>query len=348
MSEQSPLIERVRAAIRRWRELDGSEWETGLSPEGTRLAQTTAADLILEGELGGEEVPRHTAIWCSSNLFTAPLEWVATLTASGGSVTLKAPGSTPRVVAAIADAFEGLPVRAVTIDHRETPELLGEVDALLAFGADSTMTALEKATPDGVPSSLHGHQVSCAVIDCDLLDTPAALREAAAGVALDHTLHDGRGCMSPVALFLLGESREALIDAIGEEMERLQAEVPRGPLTPLEGTDWRQRVGLARVLGGRVLGGETWAVTSLPSTRFEAHAPTRLVATHPIGSVDDLAQLLGDHPLSTCGTNLQGAHLEKLEALGFTRLTTPGEMQRPPLGRDHDGRDVIARLNGRG
>lgn len=325
----------VRDAVQAWCSLDPSDWNTGLSNQGARLAMNTAARLVLDGELGvaSGEPPSKLVIWCASNVFTAPLEWTALFTALGTEVLLKASSRIPHATEALAGAFESLGVSAHTLDHVPALDLLGGADAMLAFGADETLSELEAQLPSSLLRSMHGHKISVAVVSGR---DPQRTAEA---LAWDMVLYDGRGCMSPVAIFCLGET-EALADCLANALESTGVRIPPGPLEPWQGPQWRQRTGLARALG-TCREGRRWAVCNTALSPLNSTLP-RMAMLHEI---DDLASLafLRDLPLSTCATDL--ADPVDLQALGFHRICEPGDMQRPPLGRLHDGVDIIAQLS---
>jgi hypothetical protein len=63
---------------------------------------------------------------------------------------------------------------------------------------------------------------------------------------------------------------------------------------------------------------------------------------HPIDSLDELDFLRG-LPWSSCATDLPH---ESIASMGFHRICGPGELQRPPMNRLHDGVDVLEVLGG--
>ncbi len=331
--------ELVREAVQSWGNMDPSGWNTGLSHAGARIAQKSAVEGILADSLqrAGHTAPETLVIWCASNVFTAPVEWCALFSALGSRVVLKAPSGAPEAVKALAQAFSSLGTRAHVLDHQEALGLLEDADALLAFGSDESLAALEgalpKAAPAGLRASLHGHRASFAVVSGD----PAW----ADALAWDAVLHDGRGCMSPHAVFCLGDTGP-LSAALAQALERLHSEVPPGPLAPWQGSEWRRRCGLARVLGSS-LAGDRWAVNTLPPREVGLGPLPRMLTVHPIQGLEAL-QGLSQLPLSTCATDLDPADISQL---GFPRICTPGNMQRPPLDRHHDGVDLVAHFSAR-
>ncbi len=144
----------IQLAVTRWAEMDASSWDTGLSPEGANLAQCLAAAQINNGDFRTlPNPPKRLLIWCSANVFTAPLEWVAQFAAMGSEVVLKAPSDCPQPVLAMAEAFSDLGVTAHKVDLEEAFTLLPSCDAVLGFGSDVSMTNLETHIGPKVPRS---------------------------------------------------------------------------------------------------------------------------------------------------------------------------------------------------
>ena len=321
------------AALRVWSSLDPSDWNTGLSPSGALLAQSTASEAILSGKVAAFKAPPHTVIWCAANVFTAPLEWVVQLTANGGRVTLKAPSSSPESATAIAKAFSSLGVVVQTAPFSESWGLLKSADAVIGFGATTSMESLSSHIQSRTANSLHGHMVSFAVVD----SSKSNLNKAAAACALDLALYDGRGCMSPVTIFVLGDQIERFAEELADAMRSAEVEYPRGQLSPREGVDWRRKTGLSRILG-HCIEGDSWAVTAMPLDYFEQYGHPRMASLHSVDSVASILKTIDGLPLSTCGTNLDS---QQLDGAGFSRICKLGEMQTPPLNRLHDGVDVL-------
>ena len=327
----------ARAAVARFGVLDPSAWGTGLSALGAREALRQSVDLVLDGRFGEapNDPPAKLVIWCAANVFTAPLEWTARFAAWGSQVTLKAPSACPAPVEALAQAFAPLGVVAVNRPHEECWALVEEADAVLGFGGDEAMAALEAHIPAATPRSLHGHRVSLAVVTEDDAATARAL-------AMDLCLYDGQGCMSPAAIFCLGDPVR-LAEHLGDALFDMTTRLPRGEATPGLGAERRRRLGLASALG-RAWEGEDWLVTVTPPRTFSPLSYARLAAIHPIDSVDDLSRL-PPQPWSSVGTDLYADAAAKLAAtLGVPRVCRPGELQRPRFGRLHDGVNVEATL----
>ena len=325
-------------ALKIWASQDPSGWNTGLSTKGAILAQRISADLIIAGKIPRFEPPPHTVIWCAANVFTAPLEWVVQLTANGGRVTLKAPSRAPESAEAIAAAFSSQGVAVQTSPISSSWDLLNEADAVIGFGGTASMSSLSARINPDIASSLHGHMVSIAAVDTDKADIKIATKS----LALDLTLYDGRGCMSPVAIFALGTQVDRFADELGESLRLAEKVTPRGELAAMEGAEWRRKTGIARIMG-RCIEGNNWAVSILPVDYFEPNNQPRLASIYKVETPEAILETIAGLPLSTCGTNLA---YQSLDGAGFSRVCPLGEMQTPPLNRLHDGADVLNIISG--
>lgn len=280
--------------------------------------------------------PRRVSIVVPWGVFTTPIEWVSMLAAAGAEVHLKAPRRDPGMCAALAEDFsaEGLPV------SWSTDRALPESDAVVAFGGDDTVAEIAAATP-GARHALYGHRFSVAVLE----DTPYNAQV----LSWEHLLYDTRGCMAPVAVFVMGDGT-ALFDALPEAMRLASLAVPAGGGEPELGPEARCRLGLARA-SGQVATGDGWAVALLPVDHFTPVSLPRFVTLHPVPDPATLRRVLApwrDH-LSTLGTDdMLRAHREGgdwLEVFSwFPRIDGPGRMQRPSFPRAHDGRPMLGSL----
>lgn len=332
-------MEAVKQALAVYRAMDPKDWDTGLSPAGMALGVAHATRPLLDGDLGWPEdlvPPKRLVIWCAGNVFTAPLEWAATFAAAGSEVVLKAPSGRPAPVAALAWCLraQGLPVTAHAPPHERAWTLLEGADAVLGFGSDSAMLALNAHLGPHVRRALFGHRVSAAVV--------AGVRDVGRLVE-DAVLYDGRGCKSPVAVFALAEAEE-VAEILAAGLATAAEQVPRGALEPAWGPRWRRRTGLSRVLA-RCLEGPDWAVPILPPEWFEPEPLPRMLPVHPVEDLDAVSQVLAGLPLGSCGTNLDAADAELLQRrLGFPVLSQLGAMHATALDGWHEDTDIRATL----
>lgn len=308
--------------------LDPSSWYTRLSPENARACWAAALSCITPEALAAGvpgTPPRTVLILCSSNVFTAPLEWMAQLSVRGVHVRVKPATGHEAAVHAMASAIPNVEVVEWTGgDVASEAAALAGVDGVIAFGGGEALGAVARRLPAGVVWLPFGPRYGVSVVE-----------QLGPQTVLDHTLYDGRGCMSPTAVF----ARRADLAEIADWMRDAQARLPRGPLEPAEAAAIRGRIILARAVGEKIVG-EGWAVLRLPAAHFSPEALPRVLVVHPFQDVDEVRAAVASWrgQLGTVATDLPGLYL------GAPRMCAPGRMQFPPAGRLHDGVDVLARL----
>lgn len=322
------------AAVRAWRgllrALDPTPHVPHLSPEGAHEAWRAAlgalddTSLLEVGALGGRPYP-EAAFVAASTVFTAPIEWLAVLLGRGTHVVLKHPAEDPGIAPLLRDAANavGLPLR-ITAER----DVVSRAPLVVVMGSDDTVREVRGAARADARVLPHGHRISLGWVAED--DDASWM-----GLAEDAALYDGRGCLSPAAVFTplpLGLAVERLAAA----MASVQTRLPTGTRSPGEGARIREREALAKVLG-QVASGPGWSVHGLPLSSWQAAALPRSVAVVSCSHAEALARI-GGLPVSTVGTI---SDADPWFQVGVTRVCAPGRMQRPPLVRTHDGEDWL-------
>jgi hypothetical protein len=326
-------------------DVDAAALGTGLPPAHARAVWTSAIDgaraVRLDRPLPGT-APRVVTIVASANVFTAPVEWCWALSQRGVRVLLKSARGLAPVGEALAAALPGVEARAwVGGDLDAEAAALGESDAAMVFGGADTLRAIRARSP--VPVLGFGPRFGITCIPA--LDAALAPR-----LARDHALYDGRGCMSPAAVFVDEEpDLEVLRSALAEADERY----PPGPLVATEASERRALAALARV-EGRALHEGSWLVVALPPARFRPRGLPRVVIVHRGGdraaAVAPWREELGTIALAGAREADVGERPDVADGLGLAglppaRVCAVGEAQRPPGSRRlHDGVDVLAAL----
>lgn len=295
---------------------EGPSERCGLSPEGARHAWEVCLEALTDAALmRATSMPGRpyssACIIAASTVPAAPLEWCAVLLGRGTAVTLRPSRRNPGWSTQIAQAAQevGLPLK---IGEDQGAQLV------VAMGSDETLATL---APQVAGHFLgFGTRLSWAVTDTEF-----------DGVASDLALHDSRGCMSPVALLTTLDLSTAT-DRMAEAMDRAQHRWPVGERAPAELAAIRERRALTRVVG-TLREGAGWSVHGLPVPYFTPLALPRSLA---VLSLTDPQAFLSQRttPVSTIGTSLP-------VSLPGVRICRPGEMQRPPLARLHDGVDWL-------
>ncbi|MGI8905018.1 MAG: acyl-CoA reductase [Candidatus Sumerlaeaceae bacterium] len=228
-------------------------------------------------------------------------------------------------------------------------------DAVIAFGSDDSVAAVRALTPIRVPFIPHGTKVSFALVSAEALrENPA---DIAARLAYDFSVYDQQGCLSPRAAFIeacdsgtLSRFRETFVS----EMRSLEQQLPPGP------KDLAQSAALARERNEAMIETALDETTELWSTAGDRFVATvRPIAMYQPGSVNrfadlrvfrDIAELqaaLAPYRgiISTLGvTGTAGEWRAIADDLRVDRICSLGEMQKPPLGWTHDGRQPLADL----
>lgn len=308
--------------------LDAAQLGTGLSAENARAgwaaAVRCAREVEIERVIHGEP-PRCITIVASANVFTAPLEWAWALSARGVRVILKSARHLSVVGEALAEMIPG-------VEHREwrggdvaaEQAAFAESDAAIVFGSAETIAEITGRSR--IPVLGFGPRFGIAQL------ATLGAREAE-GVALDHVLYDGRGCMSPAAVFVHGGVD---LDAMASAMAHAQVVWPRGEVSPAEAVEMRALSMLARV-EGRMSGGADWLVVELPACHFRPRGLPRAVVIHRA----DRAEVV--RTLAPWGAQL--GTVAGLACPTALRECAVGEMQTPRGDRlTHDGVDVLAEL----
>ena len=376
-----------------WRD-PGSRWRraleaelpaaTGFSPEGVReglargLAGWTGDALraLVDAELGGEaalEGAGRVAIsgFDATAVFLAGSIPMPTLLALVAPLTLRSPvlakaasrdPVTPRLVLRSLEAVDaelGRALAVVTLPSRD-PELalaLLEAECVALTGSDASVEALRARARGARRIVARGHRLSLAALG-PRASRGAALREAAAGLALDIALWDQLGCLSPVSVHVVDPDREApdrVAEALAEALAAAEVRWPRGrvdPATAAAITAARDAAELRGANGRRVAvlasSGTAWTVVREDTAELRPGPLHRFVRVHPAESAERLRAALAPVSRHLAAVAVAGFGSEttgvarELAALGASRVCAPGTCQSPPLAWHHDGEGVLA------
>lgn len=176
-------------------------------------------------------------------------------------------------------------------------------------------------------------------------------REVVAGIARDVALFDQRGCLSIAAVYLEGDEAAArgFADALAGELGRLARELPPGLADPAAAAAVQQLRAEADLRGlyrprlehGPRLGVGSGGPPALaagtvivdPDPTFRPTPGLRTVRVHPLPDLVRLPQILSPWQGRLQGAALTGATAAtlapSLTGLGVSRITAPGDLQRP-------------------
>ena len=144
-------------------------------------------------------VPGLTGVWLAGSVPTATFAALLLPLLAGSTVWAKPSSADPVPPALFRDSLAevGLPeVMRIAAED----EVLREVDCLVAYGSDETIEAVRRRLPAAKLFVGYGHKLSLAAIG-----THVSVAEAAVDLALDLSLWDGRGCLSPAYILVMDE-----------------------------------------------------------------------------------------------------------------------------------------------
>lgn len=323
---------------------------------------------VLEGFVvrpeGGHERaygPALTVLVLSGNVFPVAVESVALALLARSACLIKAPARDPLFSRLLVDALVQAEPRLGEVlavvrwaggDVAVEEAAFGTVDAVVVYGGVAAVAGVRARTPAGVRLVVHGPKVSLGVVAAGR----AADWTAARAAALDVSLFDQQGCVSPHTLYIEGDADAALGFArlLAGALAEIEREVPRGALTPAENTAIQQVRGAAEFRAGAEVFaspvGTAWTVVMEPDPEFARSCLNRLVYVKPLGRLTDLPSLLEPvrSYLQTVGVAgdvaFRLAVAEQVGPLGAARVCPLGRMQAPPADWRHDGRPRLLDL----
>lgn len=278
----------------------------------------------------------------------------------------------PHLARAIAEEDEALGrCLAVVWWKGGTAELdraaLAEAPAVLAFGGEAAITSLARQGRPDARAVFHGPKVSLAYLGRGALSR-ANLAGAARRLALDVSLYDQQGCLSPHAVYAERGGAVTPVDlaaALGEALQDSARALPRREPAPAEAAAvqlYRTQARFdAAMLGfppqppglapsgppppaaeNRVLASESgtrWTVVCESGARFQPGPTHRTIRVHAIAGPEEFERAIAPsvrfvEALALEETNPRRENLAaRFAALGIPRIAAFGALQRPsPLG----------------
>lgn len=224
-----------------------------------------------------------------------------------------------------------------------------EAGVVIAYGSDETISEIGCRVPQATRFIGYANRVGVALVTRRVL-SPKSARELARGAALDVATFDQQGCVSPHTIYAEAGGAVGPLDfarQLGEALEELSQQIPRGAMSPGESALIHQLRAHAEIRGATVFAGARgteWTVIFEEGADFEASPLKRVIR---VCSVDDLSEALS--ALESVGAHLQtvavaGEAAEvrslatRLGAIGATRVVPVGEAAWPAPHWHHDGR----------
>ncbi len=235
-------------------------------------------------------------------------------------------------------------------DEEASARLL-EAPCIVAMGSDSTLSRLRQNVQPHQRWVGYGHRLSVAIKGAQVPGDAWAER-----MALDIALWDQAGCLSPAAIYVVGNSRDADESAasLANALEAAEKRWPRGDITTATAASIRIERDEARVRQGaghdvRVLGEDSspWTLVREDSASWRASPLHRFIRVHPVADAESCAAALrplGPHLAAVALDAMEGevpGFDRKLAELGASRIVPAGRMQAPPFDWHHDGQPLL-------
>jgi hypothetical protein len=228
--------------------------------------------------------------------------------------------------------------------------VFAEADAIIAYGADETISDVRARVPAGVRFLGYPTRVGAGVIAAGALGGRQEAEALARAAARDVVAFDQQGCVAPHVLFVErggATGPERFAEGLAAALEEAAGRMPRKAMDPGESAAIHQLRAEAEVRGATVLasaGGTEWTVVVEEGRGFEPSPLNRVIRVHPVDAVEEALEGLAE-----VGRRLQTVALaanpeqaeslaEKLGALGATRIVPVGSTAWPAPDWHHDGR----------
>jgi 4-aminobutyrate aminotransferase-like enzyme len=244
-------------------------------------------------------------------------------------------------------------VRAETWKGPEDAMKLAGYEVVVAFGGDEALAAIRTGLDAATRFIPYGPKASAGYVSREALTDDVAAREVARRAARDLVLYDGEGCLSLHALFV---ERGAAVsvprfgELLATAIRDAAADFPiglRDPHATAQLAMIRDLAVFRAASKDRTRSDPALTSLLLVDPPFE-EPPLFLPRALAIRSVDgpsDAVTYLQHHGISLEAIAVEHprpALLEAASMTGASRITSFGQLQRPPLGAFHGGRARIS------
>jgi hypothetical protein len=204
----------------------------------------------------------------------------------------------------------------------------------------------------------HGRKVSFAVVAREVLANETAISAAAEALAMDVSLWDQRGCLSPQICFVEGDFESACRfgETVGCALDRLAERLPPGEVSPDEAAAVRRfrddaewsHIGGSPTLLCASQGSIAWTVVVEPAAEFRPTPLYRSLRVLPLNSAEGLPRILAPAARFVECTGVAASATRRaaiaaiLTRAGVHRVCALGHMQKPSLSWLQGGRPRIA------
>ena len=264
-----------------------------------------------------------------------------------------------RVIASIAEVDTEL-ARCVEVvdfprDDTEATQALLAAPCIVAMGSNATLQELARHVHPWQRWVGYGQRLSLAALGPHISNSPA-LPATAEKLAQDVALWDQSGCLSPAAIFVLGNAKTAaeVADCLANALRDLGPRWPRGTIGSHDAAaihHQREESRLRTAAGQEVCVHASedtgWTVIAEADASWRPTPLHRFVRVYPVADIPRLCTALAPLSPYLSSVAIDGFGAERAELagelarLGASRLCAPGDLQAPPLGWHHDGRPLL-------
>lgn len=320
---------------RAWRALAVDEGRLSPAMADRVVSVTTARydEASVRALADGSLVGRRVAVVLAASVATAPLRaavlpWLA----GAASVALRPSRRQPSLARHV---VETLGVGAL----REVDAVPEDVDHVIAYGSDETLARIRAALPEGVSFAGYGHGFGVAWVSLTGTDDIA---DVARAVAMDVSLYDQHGCLSPQTVFVMGDARR-FAEALHGALAVIERELPRGKMEAADGARVVQWQGQMAVRASWFRRGATHSVGLIDRAEVVGSPGDRNITVARVEAIKALTRALEPHAeyITVVGAHDPRGGARWPEAMR-ARVVATGTMQDPPLDGPEDARGRIA------
>lgn len=241
---------------------------------------------------------------------------------------------------------------AVTYWPGASPQLdeaaIRAADVVVIYGGDEAVASYKRAAA-GKRVVVHGPRLSFGVVGGDL--DPSVARDVAHAVAA----YDQQGCVSPHLVYVIGDPGAAsrFARAVGEELQKLAADLPRAALSAGEAVAIRNaRTAAEFAEDTELIGSEQdgFAVIVEKDPSFRLSCLNRTLYVKAVATIPQvLAQLpaaehLQSAALAGFNESEKAGLARSLGLAGVSRITSFAKLPWPPMHWHHDGGTPLGEL----
>ena len=318
---------------------------TGLSPHNVELGLTRCLEgAPTDAELGALCAAVTSApavhVLLSANVFVGAHRALALALASSAAVSVRPSQRESVMVELLERGAPGL----FSIVEQLAPRA---GDHVWAYGRDETLAELRRTLTPGCVLHAHGAGFGVAVLEEAALgrtgppvSADALARQLAEHLALNVSLFDQRGCLSPRVLLFDGSRQafERFGRLLASALDDMEADCPRGRLDRAERADARRVADTTLMAGSLLTAGRGWVALVDDGAGALLPPPGRHIV---MVRTDSPLTWLTSHgaSITAVGTSVTDrTHAAIGDALPWARRSTLGAMQSPPFDGPVDGR----------